>query len=150
MNNDNPSLLVRNWKALTMGAKTDFLEYLVAKMEEGTEKYTIAEYLEIFLLTVFLNTERENITKEKEAETYVEPALEEGDTKEIISDERVDYILRIIANAIVGCKLPWQETFKLKIKNPIKAEDLFEYRFYSKCTEARKNLGLFIKERENS
>lgn len=145
MNSDNPSLLIQNWKVLTMGAKQIFLEYLVAKLEEGTEKYTIAEYLEIFLLTVFLNTERETITKEKVAETYVEPALEEEGTKEIISDQRADYILKIIANAIVKRELLWQGTFKLGIKNPIKAENLFEYRFYSKCIEARRKLAVFIK-----
>lgn len=150
MRSDNSSLLIQNWKALTMGAKTDFLEYLVSELEGGAEKYELSEYLEIFLLTVFLNTERENIIKEEEAETYVAPALEEPGTKEIISDQRADYILRIIANNIVRLELPWEVTFKIEIKNPIAAEDLFEYRFYRKCTEARKKLEIFIKERANS
>ena len=150
MNNDKSSLLIQNWKTLTMKEKTAFLEYLVPKLEEGAEKYAIAEYLEIFLLTVFLNTERENIVKEKEAETYIEPSLEETGTQAIISDERAVYILRILANSIFGLKLPWEETFEIGIKKPIKAEDFFEYRFYKKCIEARKKLGTFIQERENS
>lgn len=141
-------MLIQNWKTLTMEEKTAFLEYLVSKLEEGSEKYSISEYLEIFLLTVFLNTERKNIVKEEAAETYVEPALEETGTQEIISDERAAYILRILANNIVRFKLPWEATFKIKIKNPIKAEDLSEYRFYRKCVGARKKLGIFIKERE--
>jgi len=150
MSSDNPSLLIQNWRTLTMEAKTAFLEYLVSQLEAGAEAYSIAEYSEIFLLTVFLNTERENIVKEKEAETYVEPALEEPGTQEIISDQRVYYILRMLANNIVRLRLPWGETLKIKIKLPIEAEDLFEARFYQKCIEAKKNLEAFIEERANS
>lgn len=102
------------------------------------------------MLTVFLNTERENIVKEAATETYVEPTLEETGTQEIISDERAVYILKILTNKIIRFKLPWEGTFKIRIKNPIKAENFSEYRFYRKCIEARKKLGTFIQDRENS
>lgn len=46
-------MLIQNWKTLTREEKTAFLEYLVSKLEEGSEKYTISEYLEIFCLRFF-------------------------------------------------------------------------------------------------